>query len=268
MKKTLFVLTVLFLVVSFSAFAKAGKETSKPVLTVLTSPDYAPYEFYAIADDGTPALAGFDIALAHYIADYLKMDLEIIPMDFDGILMEVQSNNDMIGISGFSPTEERAKVVDFSDIYYAGEQSFISLKSDSWKFPTLESTNSSKYTIAAQTGSIQVGLAQQYSPKADILTLVKATDIIAELIAGKIDGAYIETAVAESYQKNYPQIEIVHQVPFDAEGNVVLIHKGNTDMVSSVNKAISAAIADGSMAKFIDEAGAAAAGNIYEGMLE
>ena len=40
------------------------------VLTVATSPDFAPYEFYAIGEDGTPQLAGFDIALAQYIADY------------------------------------------------------------------------------------------------------------------------------------------------------------------------------------------------------
>lgn len=33
-------------------------------LTVVTSPDYAPHEFYAIAEDGTPTLADFDLALA------------------------------------------------------------------------------------------------------------------------------------------------------------------------------------------------------------
>ena len=35
-------------------------------LTVATSPDFAPYEFYAIGEDGTPKLAGFDMALAQY----------------------------------------------------------------------------------------------------------------------------------------------------------------------------------------------------------
>ena len=40
-------------------------------LTMATSPDFAPYEFYAIDEKGDPQLAGFDIALAQYIADYL-----------------------------------------------------------------------------------------------------------------------------------------------------------------------------------------------------
>ena len=38
-------------------------------LTVATSPDFAPYEFYAIDDAGNASLAGFDLALAGYIAD-------------------------------------------------------------------------------------------------------------------------------------------------------------------------------------------------------
>ena len=48
-------------------------ETVTPgTLTVATSPDFAPYEFYAIVD-GEPVLAGFDVALAGYIADYLGL---------------------------------------------------------------------------------------------------------------------------------------------------------------------------------------------------
>ena len=241
-------------------------KTTGGTLTVLTSPDYAPYEFYAVTN-GVPTLAGFDVELAKYIANYLGMPIEFIPMDFDGILMEVQTKKTAIGISGFSPTEERAEVVDFSKIYYAGDQAFICLASNASKFKSLEDTNNSKYTIAAQTGSIQVGLAEEFSPNADILQLTKATDIIAELIAGKIDGAYIETAVAESYKKNYPQIELALSVPFDAEGNVVLIAKGNDAMVEAVNRAIDAAIADGSMGKFVEEAGILASGEIIEGLL-
>ena len=250
---------------SLDEVKKAIKAKYGDTLTVLTSPDYAPYEFYAIAADGTPSLAGFDMAFAAYLADFLGMKLEVIPMDFDGILMEVQTKGTAIGISGFSPTEERAEVVDFSKVYYAGDQSFICLKKNVSKFPTLEATNNKKYTVAAQTGSIQVGLAQEFSPNADIVQLVKATDIIAELISGKVDGAYIETAVAESYKKNYPQIELALTVPFDAEGNVVLIAKGNAAMVEGVNRAIDELLASGKMSQFIEDANAIiATGNYIE----
>lgn len=65
--------------------AKAEIKTiTEGKLTVATSPDFAPYEFYAIGADGTPELAGFDMALAQYIADYLGLELEVVTVDFDG----------------------------------------------------------------------------------------------------------------------------------------------------------------------------------------
>ena len=43
-------------------------------LTVATSPDFAPYEFYSIDEDGNPTLAGFDMDLAKYIADKMGLN--------------------------------------------------------------------------------------------------------------------------------------------------------------------------------------------------
>ena len=68
-------------------------------LTVATSPDFAPYEFYAIDENGDPQLAGFDMDLAQYIADSLGLSLEIVPMDFDGTIMELQNGNVDLGTS-------------------------------------------------------------------------------------------------------------------------------------------------------------------------
>ena len=111
-------------------------------------------------------------------------------------------------------------------------------------------------------------LANENSPEADIVSLTKVTDIIAELIAGTLDGAYIETAVAETYAINYPDLAIVLDVPYDAEGSAVGVSKDNTALLEGVNAAIAAALADGSMDKFVAEANEQAAGNIHEGLLE
>ena len=237
-------------------------------LTMATSPDFAPYEFYAIDDKGNPQLAGFDIALAQYIADYLNLELEIIPMDFDGTILELQNKNVDIGMAGYSPDPARADAMDFSDIYISGGQSFVCLQSNKDKFPDLASANKPEYQIGAQIGSIQAGLAKENTPDADIIEMTKVTDIIAELITGKMDGAFIETMVAESYAKNYPELCVALDVPYDAEGSVVGVSKGNEALLAGVNEAIAAALADGSMADFVAEANELASGNIYEGLLE
>ena len=237
-------------------------------LTVATSPDFAPYEFYAIDEDGNPSLAGFDMALAQYIADYMDLELEVITVDFDGVLSELQTKSVDLGMAGLSPDPKRESIMDFSDIYYEGGQSLVTTKENADKYNSLDAVNSSDVTVGAQTGSIQLDLANTNSPDADIISLPKVTDIISELLSGKMDAAYIETVVAESYQKNYPDLEIVADVPYDVAGSSIGVVKDNPELLAAVNEAIAAAIDDGSMDTFVAEANEQASGQTYEGLLD
>ena len=237
-------------------------------LTVATSPDFAPYEFYAIADDGTATLAGFDMDLAQYIADYLGLELEVVPMDFDGTIMELQQGNVDLGMAGYSPDPKRAGAMDFSDVYITGGQSFVCLQENKDKFPDLASANSPDYQIGAQVGSIQADLAKEHTPDADIIELAKVPDILAELLTGKMDGAFIETMVAESYAASYPELCVVLDVPYDAKGSVVGVSKGNEALLAGVNEAINAALSDGSFDQYVVDAVEQASGNIVEGLIE
>ena len=250
------------------AVEDAGLQTvTEGVLTVATSPDFAPYEFYAIDENGDPQLAGFDMALAQYIADYLGLTLEVIPMDFDGTIMELGNKNVDISLAGYSPDPERADLMDFSDVYITGGQSFVCTQANKDQFADLAAANTPDYSIGAQIGSIQAGLAKEFTPDADIIEMSKVTDLVAELVSGKMDGAFIETMVAESYAKNYSDLCIALEVPYDAEGSVVGVSKGNAELLAGVNEAIAAALADGSMAKFVEEANELANGEIIEGLL-
>lgn len=236
-------------------------------LTVATSPDFAPYEFYAIGADGTPALAGFDMALAQYIADDLGLELEVVTVDFDGVLSELQTKSVDLGMAGLSPDPKREGIMDFSDLYYIGGQSLVTVKANADTYNTFEAINKPEVSVGAQIGSIQMDLANTNSPDADIVALPKVTDIIAELLTGKMDAAYIETDVAKSYQKNYPELEIVMEVPYDQEGSAIGVCKGNEGLLAAVNASIAKAIEDGSMERFIAEANEQASGEKYEGLL-
>ena len=237
-------------------------------LTVATSPDFAPYEFYAIDANGEPTLAGFDIAIAQYIADYLGLELDVVPMDFDGVLAELAAGSVDLGVAGLSPDPARMDAMDFSELYYIGGQSFVTVQDKASLFATLEDANKAEYSIGAQNGSIQYDLAVENTPDADIISLVKVTDIIAELLNDKLDGAFIETAVAENYAKNYPELAVILDVPYDVAGSAVGVSKGNEALLAGVNEAIAAALVDGSMDKFVAEANELSTGEIFEGLLE
>lgn len=181
MKK--WIVLTLALALALSLFAGCGKsadadetdyasmsiEELKPLLktvtdgklTVATSPDFAPYEFYSIDENENPTLAGFDIALAQYIADYLGLELEIIPMDFDGTLSELSAKKVDLALSGYSPDPAREDKMDFSDIYYVGGQSFVTVQDKADSFSALAEANKAEYQIGAQLGSIQADLAKE-----------------------------------------------------------------------------------------------------------
>ncbi len=246
----------------------AVKTVTEGKLTVATSPDFAPYEFYAIAEDGTPTLAGFDMALAEYIADYMGLELEIVTVDFDGVLSELQTKSVDLGMAGLSPDEKRMGIMDFSDLYYRGGQSLVTVKENAEVYNTFEAINKPEVSVGAQTGSIQLDLATTNSPNADIVSLPKVTDIISELLAGKLEAAYIEKDVAISYQRNYPELELVMDVPYEVEGSAIGVCKDNVELLNAVNGAIAAALEDGSMERFIAEANELASGEKYEGLLD
>lgn len=241
---------------------------NKGVLTIATSPDFAPYEFYAIGADKKPYLAGFDIKLAEFIAKELNLKLEIIPMDFDGTIMELSQGKVDMSLAGYSITDERKEVMDFSIVYYGGDQSFVTSKAKESEFTDLASANNEKFTIEAQVGAIQADLMKKYTPKANCVELNKVTDIIAELVSGKADGAFIEKLVAESYVKNYPELIVKFDVPYDTEGTAAGIKKGNTALVNAVNAAIKKCIDSGLFLQYVSEAQELAQGEIIEGLLE
>ena len=244
------------------------KTVNEGKLTVATSPDYAPYEFYAIGDDGKPTLAGFDVAIAGLIADKLGLQLDVVPMDFDGTLAEMQSKKVDLGIAGYSSDPKREGIMSFSHVYYMGEQALVTTKANADKLTSIEAANDSQYHIAAQTGSIQLDLAKENFPNADVIELSKVTDIIAELISGKLDGAVIEKAVAEAYQKQYPDLVVSFDIPYETGGKIVGVNKDNEALLAAVNLIIDEALQDGTIDKFVAEANELALGNKYEGLLD
>ena len=237
-------------------------------LTVATSPDYAPFEFYALDKDGKPTLAGFDMDLAQYIADYLGLTLEIVPMDFDGTVLELGNKKCDLGMAGYSADPERLIYMDFTDVYYTSEQTLVTTSDKKDIITSTEIANNPDYKIGVQTGSIQAELAHEFTPNADIVELSKVTDIIMELSTGKLDAAFIETPVVQAYANTYKNLHIACVIPQDDNGSVIGVYKGNADLLKHVNEAINKAIADGTFAQYVAKAVDLAAGDTHQGLLD
>lgn len=89
---------------------------NKGVLRFGTAAITEPFPFV----DDRQKIVGFDIELAMYVAQKLEMQIEVINLDFGGMLLALTAGKlDMIGAC-ITITEERAKNVSFSKPYYKG----------------------------------------------------------------------------------------------------------------------------------------------------
>ena len=88
----------------------------KGVLRFGTAAVTEPFSFI----DGSQKVVGFDIELASYVAQKLDMQLEVVNMDFGGMIPALTAGKvDMIGAC-ITITDERAKSVLFSEPCYTG----------------------------------------------------------------------------------------------------------------------------------------------------
>ena len=102
--------------------ADAGRK-----LVMVTSADYPPYEFRNTAT-GNNKIIGFDVDIAKYITKELSYQLEIRDTDFNGIIPALQSKRADFAMAGMTPTAERKKNVDFSNIYYEAKNTIVAKK--------------------------------------------------------------------------------------------------------------------------------------------
>jgi len=255
MKKMVAILLALVLALcSVSALAdgvldkiqKAGK------IVMGTEATYPPYEYL----DDNAQFTGCDIWLAGKIAEALGVELEIQDMSFDGIIPAVQAGNVDIGIAAFTRTDERAQVIDFSDLYEVSEQLLIVKAGNKELYSAKEAMAGLK--VGAQLGTIQSQLIEKALPDSELFELPTYPELALETINGNIVGFVVDSAVGLSMVASSEGALEVSDFAFTAEeasfGKAVVIAKGNEDLVAAINEVIQAVTADGSYQAAYDAA--------------
>lgn len=223
------------------------KIKSAGVLKVGTEAQYAPYEF----KDADAKIVGADIALAQKIADDLGVKLEVVDMKFDGIIPAVQSGQVDMGIAAFSNTPERAKEVDFSNIYDKSEQMLVVDAQNKDKYTSVDALSGLK--VGAQKGTIQSDLITKELTKSTLFELDKFPALALEVQNGNIAGLVADASVAKSLISGSCGKLAAANFTFTSEaakvGKAVVIKKGNSGLVDAVNKSVDAFVSDGSWDK-------------------
>ncbi|MBT8986991.1 ABC transporter substrate-binding protein/permease [Lactobacillus delbrueckii subsp. bulgaricus] len=212
---------------------KSGK------LVVGISADYPPLEFTKNVN-GKNKYVGVDVELAKQIAKDLGVKLEIKNMDFDSLLVALETGKIDVIISGMTPTAERKKSIDFSKIYYAEKSDyFVISKTNKAKYTSTASFKGK--TVGAQTGSLQYTSLKKNAAKSGIKVkgLAKISNLLMALKSGKLDAVLLGELNAKTYTTNDTSLSLVKSSLSQAQmGNAVGVAKGQGDLVKAINKTI------------------------------
>lgn len=239
-KVTAFIIPAIFLA-TFAILACTSVEQGKK-LTVAIDATYPPFEQI---NEKTGQLEGLDVDMMNAIAAKAGLDIEYINMSYDKVLEGVASCQYDIGCSSITITEERRKVMLFSDPINSGGQ-VIMVRKDNTDIQGRDDIEGK--VVAAQTASTSAIEAGKI-PNVKLKTYTSIAEIFQSLISGQCDAAVVDNEVSSFFAaKNPDKVKITGpQLTNEVDG--IAVCKKNEYLLPKINTALKQLKDDGTLDK-------------------
>ena len=213
-------------------------------LTMSTNAAFPPYEM--TADDGS--FEGIDIEVAAAIADKLGLELQVDDMDFDAALLAAQNGKSDMVMAGVTVTDERQKVMDFSDTYAEGIQSVI-VREDS---DIASVDDLAGKTIGTQRGTTGYIYCTDDFGEDSVVAYDNGLTAVQALNNGQVDAVVIDNAPAKEFVAANTGLKIL-DTAYAQEDYAIGVAKGNTALLDAINGALEELQADGTLQSIVDK---------------
>ena len=262
MKNFISLLMSLLMIASLAACGKKANDNNdsndSKTLIMGTSADYAPFEFMYKGKDGTMQYGGIDVSVGQYIAESMGKELKVENMSFDYLLPSLVKGDFDIVIAAMEADGDRLKSADFSDPYYTDLPPAILVKaSDAASYKTL--ADFSGKSVAAQTGTTKLDIVNKQLTGANAVPLALVTDMVNELVNGKVDAILVDGAVAKQYAETNKDLVIADASSElgAAQPYCVAVAKGDPKgLLPAINAAIAKMNEENKLESFISAADA------------
>jgi len=208
------------------------------VIKIASDPSYPPFSYY----NAKKELVGFDVALSRELAKRLGVKVEIMPVQWKNIINGLKTGEYDAILGSISVTEERAKVVDFSQPYYYA-RSQVMVRKDS----SLKSVKDLKNKTVGVMGETTFEDDARTQGIANIRRYATNDDTIAALARKEVD-AIITDDVVGMYAKNKLGVDI------ESLGNTlstdkisIAVHKGDSTLLKKIDAIIQEMQNDGTL---------------------
>jgi polar amino acid transport system substrate-binding protein len=225
-------------------------------IVVGTSADYEPWEY----KDANDEFVGVDMEFMREIAKRMGVEVEFQDLGFDALVTAVQEGKVDAAIAAMAATDERKQSVDFSAVYYAGDNVLLTTADSGIAFDDpLEIAN---YKVGTQSGTIMFywledNLIEPGLMSSDNVSLYERNEQVAlDLQAGRIDLALMDLEPGKQYMAD-PQFGFVEvwRGPMDPNGQAIAIQKGAVELKAELDKYIQALLEEGFLRALLDQYG-------------
>ena len=213
-------------------------------LTMSTNAQFPPYEM--VADDGS--FEGIDIEVADAIAKKLGLELQVDDMDFDAALLAAQNGKSDMVMAGVTVTDERQKVMDFSDTYAEGIQSII-VPEDS---DIASADDLTGKAIGTQRGTTGYIYCTDDFGEDSVVAYDNGLTAVQALNNGQVDAVVIDNAPAKEFVAANTGLKIL-DTAYAQEDYAIGVAKGNTALLDAINGALKELQADGTLQSIVDK---------------
>ncbi len=226
-----------------------------------TSADYPPFGFY----NASYALDGFDVALIRAIGQKLGVQVDVQDYAFDGLGSAMQIGQINLAIAAISVTPERQAQVEFSSIYYSGQEGMLAGQSSTISsIPSVDALAS--YRVGVQAGSVyEVWLRTSLvdtgkMPAANLLIYPRIDAALTDVRDGRIDVVVLDLLPAQDFVK-LGGVKLVGQ-GLSQQSFAIAMPQGAVSLREQINRALGELLADGTLAALYQQFGLNASGII------
>lgn len=218
----------------------AAADLGGKVLKIGSDTTYPPME---TVDEATGQIVGFDVDVMNAICERINCKAQFVTTAWDGIFAALQQGEFDMVVSGVSITDERDKIVDFSDPYIVVSQSVLLRVAD--KGLTIDDFKAGR-KLAAQTATTNAQLAEELVGRENVSLYDTFAAAVAALKNGDVDGVIIDGTSAVAYEQEFAG-ELVVGITGLQSDPLGLVFREGDPLRDSFNEGLKAIKDDGTL---------------------
>ena len=171
--------TVVFAVAAVASLASVA--SAQDSVRMGTEGFYPPFNYF----DSARQIVGFDIDIGNALCAAMEVTCEWVTTDWDGIIPALNANNFDTIIASMGITEERSRVVSFTEPYYFNAARFVAPRD--LGLTSAMPADLAGMVVGAQSGTLEVEMLNTYFPGVEVRLYPRLDSALLDIQSGRID---------------------------------------------------------------------------------